>query len=52
MTQKTLMVTCRHNLLTSVLIQLEVAEYRTWRQLLEQGQQVKVCLQRQKAEDI
>ena len=39
MTQATLVETCHHNLQTSLLAQIGVAESRTWKQLVQQGEQ-------------
>jgi len=46
MTQATLVETCRHNLQTSLLAQIGVAESRTWKQLVQQGEQAEeICRQ-------
>jgi len=53
MTQYTLVETCRHNLQTSLLDQIGVAEYRTWKQLVLLGEQPKeiVAMVRAKEKD-
>ena len=38
MTQSTLVEICHHNLQTTLLTQIGVAEYRTWKQLVLQGE--------------
>src|SRR4051812_37346925 len=38
MTYETLVETCRHNFLTSILVQMGVVECKTWKQLQEHGQ--------------
>src|SRR3954463_10790959 len=38
MTPETLVKTCRHNFLTSILVQIGVVECKTWKQLQEHGQ--------------
>jgi len=40
MTQSTLVETYRHNLQTALLVQMGVAEYHTWKQVVLQGEQV------------
>jgi len=47
MTQSTLVKTCRHNLQTSLLVQIGVAECRTWKQLVLQGEQAEEIVQGQ-----
>jgi len=39
MTQSTLVKTCRYNLQTTFLAQIGVAKYRSWKQLVLQGEQ-------------
>jgi len=51
MTQTTLVETCHHNLQTSLLAQIGVAEYRTWKQLVLQGEQVEEIVARVRAEE-
>ena len=51
MTQATLIETCRHNLQTSLLVQIGVAESRTWKQLIQQGEQAEEIIVRVKAEE-
>ena len=51
MTHSTLVETCRHNMQTSLLAQIEVAECRTWKQLVLQGEQAKEIVVRVKAEE-
>jgi len=41
MVQSTLVETCRNNLQTTLLAQIEVVECRTWKQLMLQGEQAK-----------
>src|SRR5436189_803350 len=38
MTPETLVETCRHNILTLILVQMGVIECKTWKQLQEHGQ--------------
>ena len=49
MTQSTLMERCRHNLQNSLLAQMGVAECRTWKQLVIQGEQTEESIARVKA---
>ena len=51
MTQATLVETCRHNLQTSLLAQKGVAESRTWKQLVQQGEQAEEIVARVRAEE-
>jgi len=51
MTQVTLVETCRHNLQTSLLAQIVVAESRTRQQLVQQGEQAKEIIARVMAEE-
>ena len=51
MTQVTLVETCRHNLQTSLLAQIVVAESRTRQQLVQQGEQAKEIIARVRAEE-
>jgi len=51
MTHATLVETCYHNLQTSLLAQIEVAESRTWKQLVQQGEQVEEIIARVRAEE-
>ena len=51
MTQATLVETCRHNLQTSLLAQIGVAESRTWKQLVQKGEQAKETVAGVKAEE-
>ena len=51
MTQDTLVVICRHNLQTSLLAQLGVAESRIWKQLVQQGEQAEEIVARVRAEE-
>ena len=51
MTQVTLVETCRHNLQTSLLAQIGVAESRTWKQLIQQGEQAEEIVARVRAEE-
>ena len=50
-TQSTLVETYRHNLQTNLLAQMRVAEYRSWRQLISQGEQTQKIIVRIKAEE-
>jgi len=50
MTQSTLVETCRHNLHTSPA-QMEVAECRTWKQLVLQGKLEEEIVARVRAEE-
>jgi len=50
MTQSTLVKTCRHNLQTSLLDQMGVAERCTWKQLVLQGKQVEEIITRVRTE--
>ena len=45
------METCRHNLQTSLLAQIGVAESRTWKQLVQQGEQAEEIVAKVKAEE-
>ena len=45
------METCRHNLQTSLLAQIGVAESRTWKQLVQQGEQAEEIVARVRAEE-
>ena len=51
MTQSTLVETCRHNLQTNLLARIGVAECRSWRQLISQGEQAQKIIVRIKAEE-
>ena len=51
MTQATLVETCRHILQTSLLTQIGVAESRTWKQLIQQGEQAEEIIVRVRAEE-
>ena len=51
MTQSTLVETCRHNLQTDLLARIGVAECRSWRQLISQGEQAQKIIARIKAEE-
>jgi len=51
MTQATLVETCHHNLQTSLLTQIGVAESRTWKQLVQQGDQAEEIIVRVRAEE-
>ena len=51
MTQSTLVETCRHNLPTSLLAQMRVAECRTWKQLVLQGEQMEEIVARVRAKE-
>jgi len=51
MTQSTLVETYRHNLQNPQLAQMGVAEYRTWKQLVLQGEQVKEIVARVRAKE-
>ena len=51
MTQATLVETCRHNLQTSLLAQIGVAESRTWKQLVQQDEQAEEIVARVRAEE-
>ena len=51
MTQVTQVKTCRHNLQTSLLAQIGVAESRTWKQLIQQGEQAEEIVSRVRAEE-
>ena len=50
-TQATLVETCRHNLQTSLLTQIGVTKSRTWKQLVQQGEQAEEIIVRVKAEE-
>jgi len=49
--QSTLVETCRHNLQTTLLAQIGVEEFRTWKQLVQQGEQAEEIVARVKAEE-
>jgi len=51
MTQATLVETCRHNLQTSLLPQIGVAESHSWKQLIQQGEQAEAIIARVKIEE-
>ena len=51
MTQVTLVETCRHNLQTSLLAQIGVVESRTWKQLIQQGEQAEEIVARVRTEE-
>ena len=51
MTQATLAEICRHNLQTSLLTQIWVAKIRTWKQLVQQGEQAEEIIARVRAEE-
>jgi len=51
MTQATLVETCHHNLQTSLLAQIGVAESRIWKQFVQQGEQAEEIVARVKAEE-
>ena len=51
MTQATLVEICHHNLQTSLLAQIGVTESGTWKQLVQQGEQVEEIVARVKAEE-
>ena len=51
MTQATLVEICHHNLQTSLLSQIRVAESRTWKQLVQLGEQAEGIVARVKAEE-
>ena len=51
MTQSTLVVTCCPNLQTTLLAQIGVAECRTWKQLVLQGEQAEENIARVRAEE-
>ena len=52
MTQSTLVETCRYNLQTALLVEIGVAEYRTWKQqLVLQGEQMEEIIARVQAEE-
>jgi len=51
MTKATLVETCRHNLQTSLLPQIGVAESRTWKQLVQQSEQIEEIVARVGAEE-
>jgi len=50
MTQSTLIETCHHNLQTFLLDQMGVAECRTWKQLVLQGEQAEEIVARVRVE--
>jgi len=50
MTQATLVKTYHHNLQTSLLTQIRVAESRNWKQLVQQGEQAEEIIARVQAE--
>ena len=51
MTQATLVETCRHNLQTSLLHQIGVAESRTWKQSVQQSEQVEEIVVKVKTQE-
>ena len=51
MTQATLVETSRHNLQTSLLAQIGVAESRIWKQLVQQGEQAEEIIVRVRVEE-
>ena len=51
MTQATLVETCRHNLQTSLLAQIGVAESHTWKQLVQKGEYAEEIVARVRAEE-
>ena len=51
MTQVTLVETCRHNLQTSLLAQIGVAESCIWKHLVQQGEQAEKIVTRVRAEE-
>ena len=51
MTQSTLVEICHHNLQTSLLAQIRVAECRTWKQLVLQGKQAKEIVTQVRGEE-
>jgi len=51
MTQDTLVETCRRNLQTSLLAQIGVAGSRTWKQLVQQGEQAEDIVARVRVEE-
>ena len=51
MTQTTPVETCRHNLQTSLLTQIGVAESRIWKQLVQQGEQAEEIVTRVREEE-
>src|SRR2546430_698724 len=51
MTPETLVETCRHNFLTPILVQMEVVECKTWKQLQEYGQTAQELVALIKAEE-
>ena len=51
MTHVTLVETCHHNLQILLLTQIGVAESRTWKQLVQQGEQAEEIVARFKAEE-
>ena len=51
MTQATLVETCRHDLQISLLAQIGVIEIRTWRQLVQQGEQAEEIIAKVRAEE-
>src|SRR5436189_5092863 len=51
MTPETLVETCRHNILTLILVQMGVIECKTWKQLQEFSQTVEKLVTLMKAEE-
>ena len=51
MAQTTLVETCRHNLQTILLAHMGVAECKSWKQLVSQGEQAETIVARIKAEE-
>ena len=51
MTQATLVETCCHNLQTSHLAQIGIAESRIWKQLVQQGEHAKEIIARIRAKE-
>src|SRR5204862_4029814 len=51
MTPETLVKTCRHNFLTPTLVQMGVAECKTWKQLQEHGQTAQELVSLVRAEE-
>ena len=51
MTQATLVETCHHNLQTSLLTQIGVAEIHTWKQMVQQEEQAEEIVARVKTEE-
>ena len=51
MVQTTLVETCRHNLQTTLLAHMGVAECKSWKQLVLQGEQAETIVARIKVEE-